>query len=82
MDILVALNLLFCIIIVIFGYWGYQKNKNPLPLYIAISFGLFGVSHFFTLLGYSKGVMETLLIVIRSLAYILVIYALYSYARG
>jgi hypothetical protein len=47
---------------------------------IAAAFGLFGVSHATTLLGF-KGPLTLPLIVLRALAYILVIYALWTHLQ-
>ena len=78
-DPITAVNLVLCIIIVILGYWGYKKSKNSVPLYIGIAFGLFGLSHLATLLDL-KETLESVLIVIRTLAYLTVIFALYKIA--
>lgn len=40
-----TLNLVLCITILILGFLGYKRNKNQVPLYISIAFGLFGISH-------------------------------------
>jgi len=78
-DTITMVNLLLCIIIVILGYWGYRKSGNSVPLYIGIAFGLFGLSHLATLLGL-KSTLETPLIIIRTLAYLIVIFTLYKVA--
>jgi hypothetical protein len=72
-------NLIFCIIIVVLGYWAYTKVKDPLPLYIGMAFGLFGISHLALIFGMQSN--ENSLVVIRSLAYLLIIYALYRTAK-
>jgi hypothetical protein len=78
---ILALNLIFCVIIVVFGYWAYKKMENTLPLYIAAAFGLFGVTHFAGLLGYgSSGSSVTVLAIIRSVAYLTVIIGVYQAA--
>jgi len=69
-------NLVLCVIILALGIWGYSKKKNDVPLYIGIAFGLFGVSHLLTLLGLAAG-LTAFLIVIRLIAYLLVVFALY-----
>ncbi len=77
-DPLVFVNLVLCIVIVGLGYLGYKKTRNHLPIYVGTAFGLFGVTHLLTLLGFR--VLLTLpLIVIRIVAYLLVIFALYRY---
>ena len=79
MDPIYLINLILCIIIVVFGCLGFKKAKDKWPLYIAISFGLFGLSHLLTLLGL-KEALTGFLIAIRTIAYLLVIYTLYRVA--
>jgi uncharacterized membrane protein YhfC len=79
LDPITTVNLVLCIIIVLLGYWGYQKKKNSIMLYIGIAFGFFGISHLATLLG-QRAALEEILIVVRTIAYLLVIFALYKEA--
>lgn len=74
-----VLNLVLCIIILILGFLGYKRNKNQVPLYISLAFGLFAISHLFSLFRTGQD-MESILIVVRAFAYILVIAALYKAA--
>jgi hypothetical protein len=74
-DPILFVNLVLCIIIVLLGILSYRKSHDSLPLFIAAAFGLFGVSHAATLLGW-KEPLTIPLIIIRALAYLLVIYAL------
>ena len=76
MNPIVTVNLVLCIIILVLGIWGYSKKKDDVPLYIGVAFGLFGVSHIITLLGLAPG-LTIFLIVIRLIAYLLVVFALY-----
>lgn len=79
-DAVTVLNLLFCIIIVGLGYWAYRYKGVRFALYIAISFGLFAITHIAILMGFkSSGVP---ILVIRSLAYLVIIYALYLIVTG
>lgn len=78
-DPVYVVNLLLCIIIVALAYWGYKKSRDLTPLYIGIAFGLFGISHLAVLLGL-KDALETGLILVRLLAYLVVIFALYKTA--
>lgn len=71
---MVFLNLVFSIVIVILSYWEYTKVKNATILFIGAGFGLFGISHFSILMGVDSS--QILLILIRSLGYIMVIIAL------
>jgi len=76
-DPMYVVNLVLCIIILALGCRGYRKTGDKVPLYVGIAFGLFGVSHLVTLLGL-KEASETVLIVIRTLAYLIVVFALYK----
>jgi len=69
-------NLILCIIILAMGIWAYTKKKGDVPLYIGIAFGLFAVSHLITLIGMAAA-LNVFLIVIRIIAYLLIIFALY-----
>jgi hypothetical protein len=71
-----TVNLILCVIILVFGIWLYVRKQYEVPLYIGLAFGLFGFSHLLTLLRLAAGVVS-LLIVVRIVAYLLVIFALY-----
>jgi hypothetical protein len=73
-DPILTMNLLFCIIILVLGSWIYKKKKDYVFFSIGIAFGLFGVSHFLNLLNLGKS-LEIPLIVIRSIGYLLVVFA-------
>lgn len=75
-DPIIFVNLILCIIIVVMGYLSYHKSGDHLPLYIAAAFGLFGVSHAATLFGL-KNLLTIPLIIDRTLAYVLIILALF-----
>jgi len=78
-DPIYTVNLVLCIIILVLGYLGYKKSGNKMPLYIGIAFGLFGISHLMTLLGL-KGTLRSILIIIRTPAYLIVVFTLYKVA--
>ena len=78
-DPITTVNLVLCIVILAFGIVGYRRSGMAFPLYIGIAFGLFGLSHLVTLLG-MKDALAGVLIVIRTLAYLLVAFALYRVA--
>ncbi|MBU6998469.1 MAG: hypothetical protein HXS41_13025 [Theionarchaea archaeon] len=80
MDVLTLVNLVLCIIIAALGYWAFKKSSDSVPLYIGIAFGLFGISHLSFLLGL-RDTLETPLIVVRLLAYLVVIFALYKVVK-
>lgn len=79
MDPVYLVNLILCVVIVVFGYLGFRKAKDLWPLFIAIAFALFGISHLLTLLGLKEALTGGL-IAIRTIAYLLVIYAVYRAA--
>jgi len=78
-DAITFINLVLCILILVFGIMGWQRSNNRVPLYIAIAFGLFGLSHLATLLSLNTS-LSFLLILIRLLAYLLVTYSVYLMA--
>lgn len=71
------INLALCIVVLVLGYMSYKKNKNKIAVYISVAFGLFGFSHLMTLFAFDAD-LESILIIIRILAYLLVIVALYK----
>jgi hypothetical protein len=79
-DPIIFINLILCIIILVLGFIIFKKSGEKLPLYVGIAFGLFGVSHAATL-GGLKVPLTLALIIIRTAAYLLVIYALYMYLK-
>jgi hypothetical protein len=81
MNMIYVINLVLCMVIFIFGLMGWRRSGKVLPLYIAVAFGLFGLSHLATILGQAAQ-LEVLLIVIRLAAYLIVVYAVYKVAFG
>jgi hypothetical protein len=55
----------------------YNSKKNMIALYIGAAFGLFGISHLVNLIGLEAELTDLLLIV-RTLGYLIVIFALYK----
>jgi len=45
LDTMTFINLILCIVILIFGILGYQRSKSKVVLYVGFAFGLFGLSH-------------------------------------
>lgn len=74
-------NLLLCIVIVILGYLCYRKSGEMLPAFIGAAFGLFGISHAATLAKLATA-YEIPLILIRTLAYVIVIVALWLHMKN
>ena len=75
-DTMTFINLILCIVILIFGILGYQRSKSQVVLYVGLAFGLFGLSHLATLFGLKES-LNTILIIDRTVAYLLVTYALF-----
>jgi hypothetical protein len=74
-DPVTTINFVLCVVILALGIWAYAKKKDDIPLYIGIAFGLFAISHLMTLLGLAAG-LTIFLIIIRLIAYLLVVFAL------
>jgi uncharacterized membrane protein len=75
MDTIALANLTLCVIIVLVAIWAYTKKKTKLPLYIGGGFGLFGISHFATVIDVYSDLYDALL-VLRVIGYLLVIFGL------
>ena len=75
-DTLTFVNLVLCIVILVFGIISYQRAKSRVTLYVGTAFGLFGLSHLATLLSLNA-TLNIELIIIRTLAYLLVTYAMF-----
>ena len=76
LDIVNLINLALCIIIVILGVLVYTKMDAIGALFIGIAFGLFGLSHIYTLFGLGTA-WEPAMISARTAGYIFVIASLY-----
>ncbi len=70
------INIILCTAIVILGLMANAKKRNPVPLMIAIAFGLFGIAHILTIMGLHES-LEYPLIAIRTAGYLIVIDAMY-----
>ena len=79
LDPIYLINFILCITILILGCVGYTRSEDKSLLFIGIAFGLFAASHMVTLWGL-KAALTTFLIVIRVIAYGLVIAAVYRLA--
>ena len=78
-DPMYVVNLVLCIIILVFGLIGWRRSGRAFSLYVGIAFGLFGLSHLATILGL-KTSLEVVLIGVRTLAYLIVAFALFKVA--
>jgi hypothetical protein len=79
-DPILILNLILCIVILIFGCAIFWKRSDVNALLIGIAFGLFGLSHLYTLLGYTF-LPDMAFADLRICGYILVAAALFMYFR-
>jgi hypothetical protein len=68
-------NIIFTSAIFILGMVVYEKTRNLASFFIGIAFLLFAVSHVITLVGSGLS-QELLLLIIRTFAYVVVIFAL------
>ena len=76
-DPVTVINFVLCVVILGLGISVHGRKKDATALYIGVAFGLFAVSHLATLLGLA-GVLTSALIIIRTLAYLIVILALFK----
>jgi hypothetical protein len=76
-DPITVINLVLSVVILISGIVLYGMKKNTMALYVGIAFGLFAISHLATLLDLASS-LTVPLVVIRTLAYLVVIFALFS----
>lgn len=76
LDPISLVNLILAVIIVVIGYLSFRLNRNRIPLYIAIGFLGFAVSHLAFVLGF-RDAAENYLIVVRILAYVVILLGLY-----
>jgi hypothetical protein len=74
-DPITTVNLILSLTILVLGVAAYGNKRNSFALYIGAAFGFFGLSHLLTLLGLAQS-LTVFLIIIRTLAYLIVIFAL------
>lgn len=75
-DPAVLVNLFLCIVILILGYMVYRKRNSISALFIAVAFGMFGLSHLSTLLELTL-FPDVTFVLLRICGYLFVIAALY-----
>ena len=80
-DPILATNLILCVVILGPGLWEYRRSGLSLALYVGVAFGLFGISHAIALAGLTAA-LQYPVIIIRFLAYLLVIDALWMQMRS
>lgn len=74
-----SVNMVFCLIIFIFGNWANSRSKERLSFFVGIAFLLFGVANFLNIIGLAFSAFN-LLIIIRIIAYLVIIFSLYRIA--
>jgi len=70
-DLITAINIILCIVIFLLGVTSKGRNKNII-IFIAWAFGIFAISHIFTILELKQR-FEIFLVVIRFIAYLLIV---------
>ena len=81
MNTIYVINLVMTVVIMFVGLIGWRRSGKAVPLYFGIAFGLFALYHLATVLGMVAS-LEVLFIVIRTAAYLIVVYAVYKAAFG
>ena len=77
MDTVTMMNLVLCVVIVALAIVAYTSKKSRIAMYIGAAFALYGISHLMTLVGLATSLTDVLLIV-RTLGYLVIIFALYK----
>ena len=77
MDTTTIVNLVLCVVIVVLAIVAYINKKSRIAMYIGVAFALYGISHFMTLIGLATSLTDVLLVV-RTLGYLVIIFALYK----
>lgn len=76
-DAVTIISFVLCLLILALGCLGYAKRKDRSQFSIGVAFGLFAVSHLFTLLGIERE-FELTMILIRIFGYLIVVFTLYN----
>lgn len=71
-DVVNAVNLVLCLLILTVGCLAYVKTKIKTPFHIGVAFGLFAVTHLIALFG-AQGCFMTTIILLRTFAYLIVL---------
>jgi len=76
-----VINILLCAAIIGVGIVGYWRSRHELPLFVAVAFAFFAVSHFLALLEPSTAI-DAAALVFRVVAYSLFVFMLLKYVRA
>ncbi|MEX2548535.1 MAG: hypothetical protein WD830_12235 [Chloroflexota bacterium] len=71
-----VVNFILTVVVLALGVLVYNRDRSMVALLIGIAFGIFAVSHLMELLNLTTQ-LATVIIVIRIIAYLLAIYALF-----
>ena len=70
-------NLVLSVVVVALAIVAYTSKKSRIAMYVGVGFALFGVSHLMALIGLAASLADVLLVV-RTLGYLVIIFALYK----
>lgn len=79
-DLITTVNFILTTAIFALGLWGYHKSGRGTEALVGGAFGLFAFTHLLVLLGISS--TELLILVVRIVAYLVVMYAMLRVAAG
>jgi hypothetical protein len=80
LDPIPLTNLVLATSIFVLGLWGYHKSGRKTEALVGVAFGLFAFTHLLVVLGTSS--TELLILVVRIVAYLIVVYAMLLVATG
>ncbi|HIH02678.1 MAG TPA: hypothetical protein HA263_02105 [Methanoregulaceae archaeon] len=79
-DLIPLVNFVLATAIFALGLWGYRRSGRQTEALVGVAFGLFAITHLLTLLGISS--TELLILIVRIIAYVVVMYAMFRVAAG
>jgi hypothetical protein len=79
-DLIPLVNFVLATAIFVLGLWGFRKSGRMTEALVGAAFGLFAFTHLLVLLGSSS--TELLILVVRIVAYLVVMYAMFRVASG
>lgn len=79
-DLIPLVNLVLATSIFVLGLWGYRKSGRETEALVGVAFGLFAFTHLLVVLGTSS--TELLILIVRIVAYLVVMYAMLRVATG
>jgi hypothetical protein len=80
LDPIPLTNLVLATSIFVLGLWGYHKSGRKTEALVGVAFGLFAFTHLLVVLGTSS--TQLLILIIRIVAYLVVMYAMLRVATG